>query len=1826
MAEVFEQDIILDADGKPLFSALDYVNAQVAKLQLAINQIGKDSFKNVNDVGKVIASQTAALQAAMGQLRTLASAKNTPGAAIQDLNANRKLAGATVEAAKYAQILGVGSTAAEHLQAKLNSLNQTIAELGKAGKFPTLDMTRQLEQTQTQIKQLRQLDSEYDRINRKAGRTGAGADFSVQQAAIKAARDKLTAAARTPGQFDLSVPINEARAAQDALTEAVQRTRRARAEELSQMRLNTASQRALAPVYARDAVESKGFSGAQLGATYEREIALLEVQNAVTAEQKTLALDKLKIAQANLAAVNQLVSAETKEVEVERQRNALAERTSNQATKASAPIYAREAVATSGYDGALIGAKLERELAYNELQKAQQGNNQILTAQALEQLKIADANVAAVQRLVAEENRELSIERQRNEEIARGQRADQRLTVGSFASGQIGALGPETARAAAKARLLDLEERLHGAEEAEKGPLRDALALEQRRTAEIERQIGAKNKEEAGTIGGRAKKALTNTALYGVVAGVGYAAFNQVQQQITDMVQLEDEFVKLQAISNSTDIQMQQLKGTIFAIGDTSRFALVDIAKIAQSLAQAGVSAGDMDKVLRSVTTLATASGSTPDEAVNLVTSALGSFQLQASEAGRVADLLTSALNRTKLTVGQVGQAIQYVGATAFEQNISLEQLLATVGAIAQAGVKSGSTIGTGFRQFLVDLSNPSEKLTAQLTALGLKASDVNVSVNGLPAVLDKLRTSGFGAAQAYAGLETRAAAFYLTAKNNVDIMDELQLSFATSGAAAVANERAMNSLTAQWQRFKNVITDGLSGSFDSATKVLQNVLDDLSTKIQQMNDAAKNLGEKGSLNDYVKQSGGLVSGFAGFDENVIQPKFVSVLEHVLDLLNIGSKEDGLGTYIRKLGEDSNGAADGSEKLATQLAESSDAVDKQRNLVSELQKEYQRLIVQKASLVDNDRRSAVETANLTARFPGLALQLDSTKSRYESLTNAVLEFTKAQTASLNGNLSADNSNLILTKNQAGRVGGAAIQSLQNNPVAQGILKPAEKAALETLKTVSPSSAAGSNAEQVLAAGLDRIVKVNEDVAKQVNIVVQSASTIATTNSTLSTNKAAMATNSAQATPLGAAVFQTNNQVQALITQLSSADRGDKTALSKQALGLLDVLDRKLATAKPRGGSNTAGDLRYIKDTKGDMASLRQQIMATLMPTKAEIAEAKTADRQARAEERAARKPTQADLDSIGKAHGLGLGRANDDSPAAKAVEDSLHARGLTKATGATSGHTKTGGIARDFLVGSMSDQEAEAVATSMRAEAAQKGIKAYIKFENGKGKNNGTGRHIHADIRGGSVKGDDKTEVSKDQYQADLLNDQVGIDKTALADQLKKIGKAVDQASFDTAIAASNKAIDTLKTDLTAAAEQDLRVHGIAEGSDQWKAKMDQVQQTVEEATLSLNAKIADTMAKNITAQIKAADKAFAAAVQPAKAAVDLAASQVSGLDYFSNDGLVPDYVKTLATRRKAQADENLDRSKLANLPGRIDAQQATLTASQARLSKIDPDVDPANYATASQAVQDLTDKLVALKDERDALAAGLSAGTDLIPTSLTEGAQKAIEAYTAVNHLSNTFTQDLNQNMTGALDAVNSGLTDFFTNILSGSQTALQAFGGMAKGLLSYMTQLAAKLLASKLFGLLLGAVGGSPAAATGAGEGINNVSKVLGFGSFNGGPAVPTKGLLGGGEVMNGSDKQDSVTKSIAKGEWVVRKKAVDSVGNKFMAQLNQHGAAALSSLNAVPQIAMAPKQEMAVYVVAPDHVPQMTKNDVLLAVHQDILSGGETKKLIKYVGQGN
>jgi lambda family phage tail tape measure protein len=404
-------------------------------------------------------------------------------------------------------------------------------------------------------------------------------------------------------------------------------------------------------------------------------------------------------------------------------------------------------------------------------------------------------------------------------------------------------------------------------------------------------------------------------------------------------------------------------------------------------------------------------------------------------------------------------------------------------------------------------------------------------------------------------------------------------------------------------------------------------------------------------------------------------------------------------------------------------------------------------------------------------------------------------------------------------------------------------------------------------------------------------------------------------------------------------------------------------------------------------------------------------------------------------------------------------------------------------------------------------------------------------------------------------------------------------------------------------------------------------AHMAELQERIAQKAEEVRTAIFDAMMRNVDRQLEAVEEAFNRRLLGAQTSASIAEGIVAGLGSQSLQGRVPDFVAQLAQRRSGLAQEQLQQQTSNALGQRISDVQTimnNLSAGLAARAIAGNIMDPGQIEAMDEKLEGLNDEIARLRAEKAQLDAQLSAG-GLIPVSLSAGLDQAIAAYREANNVNNTFTQDVLMNMTGAIESVHSGLTDMFTSIFNGSRGALGAFANFAKGIMNYMSQIAARMVATRIMGMLFSLFGAGAAPSLSLGSPSSwaggTASVFEGMFGYNGGRVV---GYQNGGRIINGITQRDSMNARLAKDEWVVRKAAVDSVGHEFMADLNRNGSKALDAMRGMPQVSVRPVTDLKVYMVKPEERPQLGPNEFLVTWQDDVLSGGQSKTLIKHVVQ--
>lgn len=110
----------------------------------------------------------------------------------------------------------------------------------------------------------------------------------------------------------------------------------------------------------------------------------------------------------------------------------------------------------------------------------------------------------------------------------------------------------------------------------------------------------------------------------------------------------------------------------------------------------------------------------------------------QIKNTNRVTDVLTVAANKTASSFADISAAMTYVGPTAAQAHMSIEQVAAAIGALSNRGIEA-STAGTTLRQVLSKLTTDTKTNRANMKAIGVDIDEIKKKGVDLPKLIDQI-------------------------------------------------------------------------------------------------------------------------------------------------------------------------------------------------------------------------------------------------------------------------------------------------------------------------------------------------------------------------------------------------------------------------------------------------------------------------------------------------------------------------------------------------------------------------------------------------------------------------------------------------------------------------------------------------------------------------------------------------------------------------------------------------------------------------------------------------------------------------------------------------------------------------------------------------------------------------------------------------------------------------------------------------------------------------------------------------------------------------------
>lgn len=168
--------------------------------------------------------------------------------------------------------------------------------------------------------------------------------------------------------------------------------------------------------------------------------------------------------------------------------------------------------------------------------------------------------------------------------------------------------------------------------------------------------------------------------------------------------EFEYQMARVAAISGSAAGELERLTMKAEELGSKTIFTARSVGQLQEEFAKLGFSAGEINQVTESTLSLAQVTGATLPRAAEIAGATLRTFGLEANKIEQVNDVVAVAISRSALDFESFAETMKYAGSQAAVSGISMEQLSAAMGVLANTGVK-GSIAGTRLRMIFAKLA-----------------------------------------------------------------------------------------------------------------------------------------------------------------------------------------------------------------------------------------------------------------------------------------------------------------------------------------------------------------------------------------------------------------------------------------------------------------------------------------------------------------------------------------------------------------------------------------------------------------------------------------------------------------------------------------------------------------------------------------------------------------------------------------------------------------------------------------------------------------------------------------------------------------------------------------------------------------------------------------------------------------------------------------------------------------------------------------------------------------------------------------------------------------
>ena len=329
------------------------------------------------------------------------------------------------------------------------------------------------------------------------------------------------------------------------------------------------------------------------------------------------------------------------------------------------------------------------------------------------------------------------------------------------------------------------------------------------------------------------KEVLASNAGYASATGAAIGA--GIVSSVNTGMEFQAAMSRVGAVSGATGEDFTKLEAQAKELGRSTVWSASQAAEGMQYLAMAGFKTNDILATMPGMLSLASAGQVELAEAADISSNILSGFGMEASEIGRVGDVLTSTFTGSNTSLSGLGHTMKYAAPVAKSMGASLEVTAAMAAKLGDAGIQ-GEMAGTALRNVMLKLATPTGDAAKTMEALGVSAVDADGNIRQMPDVLADLnKAMGSYSQEAKAnitstifGTESMGAAMILMEQAGSGALQDFQKSLAQTGTA----EKVAGTQTDNLKGDFAGLSSAMEGMKISVFETLEPSLRDLTQKI----------------------------------------------------------------------------------------------------------------------------------------------------------------------------------------------------------------------------------------------------------------------------------------------------------------------------------------------------------------------------------------------------------------------------------------------------------------------------------------------------------------------------------------------------------------------------------------------------------------------------------------------------------------------------------------------------------------------------------------------------------------------------------------------------------------------------------------------------------------------------------------------------------------------------------------------------------------------------------------------------------------------------------